>query len=198
MHAYPIFMTILAAQHARSRWMGIIVSRSRDIDKQPARSIHPSGVNNIQLIALLPVDIMGIDFQHVVPALRYPRRLVMEYRHVVIRSKVMHRSLRNLDVGIGIPWQDLPQLATPILHAVFIRTFRFHHQPSSVPCISHVSTPISANVARKVWIRFDRACFRSRYPNCLSANLWDRSISRGPSIRGQGSNVPAIIMRMET
>lgn len=27
-------------------------------------------------------------------------------------------------------------------------TLRFHHHPNSVPCMSHVSTPMSANVAR--------------------------------------------------
>lgn len=78
-------------------------------------------------------------------------------------------------------------------------TFRFHHQPSSVPCMSHVSTPISANVARYVWTRFDSACLRSRYPNSLSANLWGRSAS-SPGTRPppREINIPAIIMRMES
>lgn len=52
-----------------------------------------------------------------------------------------------------------------------IHTFRFHHQPSSVPCINHVSTPISAKVARYVCTRFARSRFRSTQSRVVSANL---------------------------
>lgn len=84
LYAYPIFMAILTAQHPLACWMGIIVSRSRDIDKQSTGGIHPSRINNIQFISLLAVDIMRVDFQHIVPAFWYPRRLVVEDGHVVI------------------------------------------------------------------------------------------------------------------
>jgi hypothetical protein len=71
----------------------------------------------------------------------------MEDGHVVVGSQVVHRGFRNLDIGIGIPWQDLLMISPVHLQGGY-PTFRFHHQPSSVPCISHVSTPISAKVAR--------------------------------------------------
>ena len=31
----------------------------------------------------------------------------MEDGHVEVGSQVVHRGFRNLDIGIGIPWQDL-------------------------------------------------------------------------------------------
>lgn len=71
----------------------------------------------------------------------------MEDGHVVVGSQVVHRGFRNLDVGIRIPRQDLVMIRPVHLQGSY-HTFRFHHQPSSVPCISHVSTPISAKVAR--------------------------------------------------
>jgi hypothetical protein len=77
----------------------------------------------------------------------------VEHGHVVVRCEEMHRSLGYLHIGIGIPWQDLAGRGCLLAgaadeDAIPKLTLRFHHQPRSVPCMSHVSTPISAKVAR--------------------------------------------------
>lgn len=101
---YHILMPILAAQHPFSSWVCIIVSRSRDIDEEPAGNIGPSRINDVQLIRLLPIDVVRVDLQHIISAFWYARRLVVEDGHVVVGCKVVHRRFGYLDIRIGIPW----------------------------------------------------------------------------------------------
>lgn len=96
-------MSIFAAQHAFSSWMCVVVSCRGDIDEQPTVKIHPSRVNNVQLIRLLSVDVVRVDLQHIISAFWDARRLVVENGHVVVGGKVLHRRFGDLNIGVGIP-----------------------------------------------------------------------------------------------
>jgi len=87
--------------------MSKVISSSCDINEQPAICINPSRINDIQFIRLLAVDVIWVDLQHVVSAFWNAGGFVMEYAHVVVWSKVVHRWFGDLDVGIGVPWKNL-------------------------------------------------------------------------------------------
>lgn len=81
---YPIFMSILATQHARSSRMRVVVPRGRDINEQPTRRVNPSCIDNIESIRLFAIEVVWVDLQHVIPSFWYPRRPVVENGHVVV------------------------------------------------------------------------------------------------------------------
>lgn len=88
-----------------------VVPDSCNIDEEAACRIDPSGVNDIEFVRLLSVDVVRVNLQHVISTLGDARRPIVKYRHIVVIGEVMYRSLGHLDIGVCIPRQDL--LAPP-------------------------------------------------------------------------------------
>lgn len=132
---YIIFMLVLATQHSRTSWMRIILPHSGDIDEQTTVGINPPGINDVKRVRLIAYNVVWIDFEHVVSALRDTWSCVMKDCHFVIFGDKMHALFRHLHVDIRIPRQDLTCVSYLMLRIGWKSpTFRFHHQPSSVPC----------------------------------------------------------------
>ena len=73
--------------------------------------------------------------------------------------------------------------------------FRFHHQPSSVPCIIHVSAPISANCQHD---RYENCCYGSNTVHGGEVGLQERSEMEAAVIIGQDTVREAtIVMRVK-
>jgi len=87
---YPKFMSVFAAQYSLSSRVCIVISHGCDINEQSRGGIDPSCINHIQLVRLLPIDVMRIDFQHIISSFRNSWRLIMENTHVVIRGEEVH------------------------------------------------------------------------------------------------------------
>lgn len=100
-------MAILATHHALPFWVRQVVPSRCDVDEKARHGIDPSRVDDVELVSLLPIYIMWVDFQHVVPSLGNPRGLVVEDRHIIVCGQVVHASLGDLNIHIGVPWHYL-------------------------------------------------------------------------------------------
>jgi len=100
-------VSILAAQNPWSGWMCVILAYCRDINKQATIRIHPTRINDVQLIALIPNLVEWINLEHIIAALGYPRCSIMEDGHVVVAREEVHRFFSHLHVDVGVPRQDL-------------------------------------------------------------------------------------------
>ena len=64
--------------------------------------------------------------------------------HIVIAGKHVDRSIGHLHINVGVPRQDLSDTVRLGLRGgLRVYTLPFHHQPNSVPCMIHVSAPMS-------------------------------------------------------
>lgn len=154
--AYSIFMAILAAQDVWAVGVGKVLSYCGNVDEQTRVGVYPPRINDVESVALVSDLVMRVDFQHVISAIGYAGGAVVKDRHVVVGGEKLHRIFGDLDVYVGIPRQDLSEGVVRRENGE-VRgtrhqrpTFLFHHQPSSVPCMIQVSTPMSIKVERKV------------------------------------------------
>lgn len=132
-------MLVFRAQYVA---FGFMRPHSCDVDEQPSLIVNPPRVNNIQIVLVRRIGVSRIDFQHVIS---FP---VGMDRHVVVLRQEIDRVVCHLDINVGVPWQYLSQSERTFDATAHSLTLRFHHQPSNVPCIIHVSAPRSAIDAR--------------------------------------------------
>lgn len=132
---YPEFVTVFAGEYPLACRVCEVVPHGGDVDEHPAVHVDPPRINDVEIVGLLPVDIVWVHLQQVASPLLNLGFLEMKGRHVVIGGEKLYARLGHLHVDIAVPGQDLQ-----IVSLIFVSEENIGYDEPSDPTTSPAET----------------------------------------------------------